>query len=125
MPPSRLSYRFSSMISVDTPEWRIAWPELASLGTPASDCECLHDSQNGTDFRFKLRDDVVSKGKQQGNGQGIDGAKPAPVIRHWRRTSLKRRPFVEEFRTFCLSCPGVEDTVWSLGDTLQELLSVM
>jgi hypothetical protein len=38
---------------------------------------------------------------------------------------LKRRPFVEEFRIFCLSCPGVKDTVWGLDNTLQELLSVV
>ena len=34
----------------------------------------------------------------------------------------RRRPFVDEFRTFCLSCPGVKDTFWGLDDTLQELL---
>ena len=34
----------------------------------------------------------------------------------------RRRPFVEEFRTFCLSCPSVKDTVWGMGETLQELL---
>jgi hypothetical protein len=37
---------------------------------------------------------------------------------------LKRRPFVEEFRTFCLSFPSGRDTVWGLRDTLQELLNV-
>jgi hypothetical protein len=39
-----------------------------------------------------------------------------------RQASASRRPFVEEFRTFCLSCPSVKDTVWGMGDTLQELL---
>src|SRR5712691_13305541 len=37
----------------------MAW--VASLSTPARDCECLLDSQNGTDPRFKLRDAVVSR----------------------------------------------------------------
>jgi hypothetical protein len=34
-------------------------------------------------------------------------------------------PFVEQFRTFCLSCPSVKDTVWGMGDTLQELLDTV
>jgi hypothetical protein len=44
----------------------------------------------------------------------------APVLRHWTRTFLRRRPFVEEFWTFCLSAPAGQETVWVLGDTLQE-----
>jgi hypothetical protein len=32
---------------------------------------------------------------------------------------------LKSFRTFCLSGLGVKDTVWSLGDTLQELLNVV
>jgi len=42
-----------------------------------------------------------------------------------RQASASRRPFVEEFPEFCLSGLGVKDTVWGLGDTLQELLSVV
>jgi hypothetical protein len=41
-----------------------------------------------------------------------------------RQASTLRRPFVEEFRTFCLSFPSGKDTVWGLRDTLQELLNV-
>ena len=35
----------------------------------------------------------------------------------------RRRPFVEEFRTFCLSNPSAPNTALGLGDTLEELLA--
>ena len=41
-----------------------------------------------------------------------------------RQASALRRPFVEEFRTFCLSNPSAPNTALGLGDTLEELLAV-
>jgi hypothetical protein len=35
----------------------------------------------------------------------------------------QRRPFVEQFRTFCLSNPSAPNTALGLGDTLEELLA--
>ena len=41
-----------------------------------------------------------------------------------RLAKARRRPFVEEFRTFCLSNPSAPNTALGLGNALEELLAI-